>query len=301
MTDAVVHATGYRPYDGRRSGVLGAMRSVAATTLRHALGIGRPARAKVFPVLAIVIAYVPTLVFIGVAVLGNRLEREGVPGRMMTGYFIPSYAGNYLQIVLAIIVLSAFVAPEVLCPDRRTGMLGLYLAAPLDRLTYLLAKGAAVAAMISVVTLGPPLLLLGGYASQGYGPVGVDGWLSTIGRIVAAGLVIAAVYTSVSLAVSSLTSRTAAASAAFLALLVGVSGVITFAIVSGGASPRWGLLNLATLPYEATFRIFGEPSQVVLGPHEELPAVEVALATGAWIVGALAVVGIAYRRIEGAR
>ena len=298
---AVLHSTGYRPHDGPRTGVAGAMRSVTAVTLRHAMGIGRPARAKVFPILAIVVAYVPTLVFIGVAVLGNRLEREGAPGRAMADAFIPSYAGNYLQIVLAILVLAAFVAPEVLCPDRRTGMLGLYLAAPLNRTTYLLSKGAAVAAMLSVVTVGPPLLLLAGYASQGYGPVGLDGWLATVGRILAAGAVIAAVQTSVSLAVSSLTTRTAAASAGFLGLLVGVSGLVGFAVVSGGASPRWNLANLATLPYEATFRIFGEPSPLVVVPYEELPAMEVAAATAAWIVVSLLVVAVAYRRVEAAR
>ena len=36
----------------------------------------------------------------------------------------------------------AFVAPEALCTDRRTGMLGLYLASPLTRDSYLVAKVA---------------------------------------------------------------------------------------------------------------------------------------------------------------
>ena len=40
----------------------------------------------------------------------------------------------------AVLVFVAFVAPEVLCPDRRTGMLGLYLASPLTRDTYLVGK-----------------------------------------------------------------------------------------------------------------------------------------------------------------
>ena len=63
-------------------------------------------------------------------------------------------------------------APEVLCPDRRTGMLGLYLASPLTRDTYLLAKAAAVAGAARLVTLGPPLLLLVAFILQGLGPDG---------------------------------------------------------------------------------------------------------------------------------
>ena len=32
-----------------------------------------------------------------------------------------------------VLVFTAFVAPEILCTDRRSGMLGLYLASPLRR------------------------------------------------------------------------------------------------------------------------------------------------------------------------
>ena len=48
----------------------------------------------------------------------------------------------------------------MLCTDRRTGLLGLYFASPLDRNTYLVSKAAAVAAVLSIVTTGPLLLMI---------------------------------------------------------------------------------------------------------------------------------------------
>ena len=73
---------------------------------------------------------------------------------------LPSYSDYYGYVTAAIVVFTAFVAPELLCSDRRDRMLGLYLASPLTRDTYLLAKAAAVMAVLGLVTLGPPLFML---------------------------------------------------------------------------------------------------------------------------------------------
>ena len=75
----------------------------------------------------------PALVFIGVAALvdDERVRRN----------VIPTYGEYYGFIVSALIVFAAFVAPEALCPDRRTGLLGLYLASPLTRTSYLAVEG----------------------------------------------------------------------------------------------------------------------------------------------------------------
>ena len=289
---------GYRRYEGARGGVRSAMRTVTALTLQRALGLKRPARAKVFPALAIVLAYLPTAVYVGVTVIGNRLERQGAPGEMIVEQLIPSYASNYGQIVLAIIVIASFVAPEVLCPDRRTGMLGLYLASPLSRASYLLAKGLAVLIVVGMVTIGPPLLLLIGYSTQGYGPDGLAGWFATFGRILGAGLAVSLLYTVLSLAISSITSRKAAASAAFLAVLIGTSGLVGYLVVDAGQSANLGMVNLGTLPYEAVFRIFGEPSELTFNGRPELSTVSVFAAYAAWVIAGLLVITWRYRRLE---
>jgi ABC-2 type transport system permease protein len=291
---------GYRPYDGPRGGRAHAVRSVTRTTLWRALGIHRPARAKVFPVIAILLAYVPTAVYVGVAVIGNHLQRQGGPGRAFAGAFIPTYASNEVQVVLAVLVVACFVAPEVLCPDRRNGMLGLYLASPLDRFTYLWAKAQAILIVVAVVTIGPSLILLVGYTTQGYGPSDPAEWFATFGRIIAAGLVVSLLYTVISLAISSITSRKAVASAAFLAIVVGSSALATYLVQSGGQSPYLALANLASLPYEAVFRIFDEPSQLT-GGFWQLTNTAIFVGYAAWLVGGLAVIVWRYRRIEVSR
>lgn len=289
---------GYRRYDGPRRGSSGAARSVIGHTIQRCLGLHRPARAKVFPILTVVLAYVPTIIYVGITVLGNRLEKQGAPGRAMVRQFIPTYASNYLQVVLAIVLFAAFVAPEVLCPDRRTGMLGLYLAAPLTRTRYLLAKATAVLAMVSIVTVGPPVILLIGYATQGFGPRGIAAWIATVGRILGAGLTVSLLYTTVSLAISSVTSRKAAASAAFLAAIVGLPALLTYLVIVGAQSTLWRLGDLFTLPYEAVFRIFAEPSPFVVGGEGELSATLVWVAYAVWMAASVSVIAVSYRRIE---
>ena len=68
-----IHDRGYRKYEGARSGVAGAVRSLTWQTIRSILGLGRPARHKVFPVIMVVVAVVPAVVFVGFAILARDL------------------------------------------------------------------------------------------------------------------------------------------------------------------------------------------------------------------------------------
>ena len=97
---------------------------MASHAIQRVLGIKRPAWAKVLPVVAIAIAYIPAIVFVGIVAL--------TPDDPTVQQHIPTYGQYYAYIISAIALFVAIVAPEVLCPDRRTGMLGLYLASPLS-------------------------------------------------------------------------------------------------------------------------------------------------------------------------
>src|SRR5262249_32654689 len=149
-----------------------------------------------------------------------------------------------------LIVFASFVAPEALCPDRRTGMLGMYLAAPLTRTSYVASKIAAVLGLLTLATLGPPLLMVVAFVLQNQGPDGPLGVLELLARVVVSGLLVAAVYTAVSLGISSLTDRRAIASAGTLLTIVG-TGAVTGVLVNGVGLPEWiFVFDLTGAPFE---------------------------------------------------
>ena len=280
---------GYRRYDGVRTGSRGAMRSVAVHTMQRALGLRRAGRYKLLPVIAAVLAYVPAIVYAGLAAI--------LPASFfLDQQILPTYAEYYFFITAAIVVFTAFVAPEVLCTDRRTGMLGLYLASPLTRLTYLLSKAAAVMGTLAIVTLGPPLFLLIAYVLEGSGPDGPADVALFVLRIVAAGALLSAFFGSLSMAVSSITDRKAAASAAIVIVLL-LSAVVTTSLVAQADASRYLLLaNLFGLPFEAVIRIFGETTQDIY--YTQLDSTPVVAAAVGWSVLFTAVVGLRYRALE---
>jgi len=286
--DAQIVERGFQRYEGRRSGVAGAIRSVSWESIRSTLGLGRPARTKIFPVIAVVIAYLPAVVFVGIAVL--------IPGDILEPEEVADYPGYYGFIILAIVLFSALVAPEVLVSDRRNGMLAMYLSTPLDRGTYLTAKAIAVISTLGLVTLGPPVLLLIGYTVEGAGPDGIDGWLLTLFRISLSGVAISAALAAVSMAASSLTDRRAFA-AIGIVLLVLASPILAAALVDGAElSPSWRLIDISSVPFELVFRIFDQP-----GNFPELSTWSVLLSNAVWTLGGIAVVWWRYSKLVIAR
>ena len=248
MTEARIHDRGYLAYDGPRHGPGRAMMNLSIHTMQRVLGLKRSNWQKVLPALALLIAFIPAIVFIGIAAFLPRGDELG----------LDSTADYYGIITGALFLFTAFVAPEAVCTDRRSGMLGLYLASPLNRDTYLMAKFAAVAAVLSTMTLGPPLLMLIAYTLADAGPDGAIGWLTELGRILASGAALAIFWTALSLALSSLTSRRALASVGIFVGLLASSSVGDGLAEGAELGDSYALFNLVGLSFEAAHRIFGE-------------------------------------------
>jgi len=245
-----IHEGGYRKYEGERLGPSSAIASVVRQTVQRVMGQRRPARAKALPYLSVLIAYLPAMVFVGVVAL--------IP-RQVNDSFLPAYHDYYGFIAAAIVLFVVFTGPEALCPDRRSKVLSLYLAAPLTRTTYLFAKAVAVASVLTLVTLGPPLLLLIGRVAQGDGPDGLLGFLSVFARITAAGVTMALFYTGISMGISSLTDRRAFAAGGTLLAIIGSTTVAATFVANFQLSEAFLLLNLNIPANEMVQRIYGQP------------------------------------------
>ena len=282
-----IYDSGYRRYDGPRLGAGHATRSLAAHTLQRIFGLHRPARTKVLPFLITIIAYLPPAVFVGLAAfLPNQLTRGN----------LPKYGDIYGFISAVILLFAMFVAPEALCPDRRSGVLSLYLAAPLTRARYLFAKAAAIATALLFVTLGPPLLLLIGLSLQSAGPHGVGGFALTLLRILLAGIAMTAFFTSLSLAVSSLTERRAVAAAGTF-IFVQATSAVSAVLVFGLNLPNWLLgFSLGRAPFDLARQIHGEP--LAIDQEFRVSIVTLIIACVAWTAAGFAVSWKRYRDLQ---
>jgi ABC-2 type transport system permease protein len=290
--DARIYDVGYRSYDGPRNAPVWAVVTVWRHTVQRVLGLRRSARHKVLPGLALVIAFVPALVFVGIAAF--------LPVDPILKDILPSYGEYVSTIATALVLFASFVAPEALCTDRRSGMLDLYLAGPLDVPRYLAAKWGAVLAVMLTMTIGPQLFILVAFTVEGAGPSLGDTPL-LVARIVASGVGVALFYAAVSMGIASLTTRKAVAGVATVLLLLVSSIGVSAAVESGGAPDELALLTPAVAE-EYAWRVFDD----VRGPLDvdqpiERVSTELVLAgLAGWILLGAAVCWLSYRR-QGAR
>ena len=125
--EGTVFDIGYQRYEGPREGRNRARISVYKDGLKISLGIGRGPRAKILPWLFIV-----TLMLIGAgmafaAITINRLAGDGTAESVG----LPSHSDYYGIASIIMFIFAAVSAPELLCPDRRDGVINLYLVRPL--------------------------------------------------------------------------------------------------------------------------------------------------------------------------
>jgi ABC-2 type transport system permease protein len=287
--DARLFDLGYRSYDGPREAPARAILTLAVFTAMRVLGLGRGARHKVLPSITLAIAYLPALTSVMFSAILDDLAVDD----------LISY-GEYTFIIgSALALFAALVAPEALCPDRRSGMLGLYLAGPLDRNRYLVAKGAGVLAVMLLITVGPLLFMLLANTLAGFGPSAGE-TPKLLLQILAAGTATALLYASLSMAVSSFTTRRAAAAVGVVLTVVLPVTVVRTAIDSAGAPEELDLFSFAFVASELAYRIFGEEANDG-EPIEMLSTLVVTGGLAAAILAGAFVCWLRYRRIEAFR
>jgi ABC-2 type transport system permease protein len=280
---------GYRGYDGPRERPERAILTLAQFTARRVLGLGRGGRHKVLPALTLAIAFFPALLSVAFSVI-----LEGLAVDDLISY------GEYMFIIAtALTLFAALVAPEALAPDRRSGLLGLYLAGPLDRTRYVVAKGLAVFGVMLLITVGPLLFMLLAFTLAGFGP-SLGETPELLLQIAAAGIATALLYASLSLAVSSFTARRAAAAVGVVLLLIVPASVIRPAIESADAPAELDLLSSPFVAFELAHRIFGEPADSA-DPITELSTWLLVGGLGATVLAGALVFWLRYRRLESFR
>ena len=198
---SVIHDLGYRRYDGPRLGRAQIVRALAWHSFRAAFGLGRGAKAKIVPLVALVALCLPAVVNAFAMSRGNA---------QLVYYDI--YTPALRDIVMTIFV--AVQAPELMSRDLRSRVLPLYFARPIKTIDYPLAKYLAFTGACLVMLEVPLLLLYGGSIANVHGGAAV--WAQTRALIpgLLVGLMWAVVLAAISLFLASLTGRRAFATGA---------------------------------------------------------------------------------------
>lgn len=263
---------GYQSYTGPREGRNRARLAVFKDGVRTALGLGRGARAKILPWLFIAILAMIALIMAMVIGAVNRLGGAGAADQAN----LPSHSDYYGIASIVFFVFAAVVAPELLCRDRREGVINLYLVRPLTGSDYIAARWAAFLTVMVAAAWLPQLILLAGLSMSDPAPVVYlrTHWLD-IPRFLASGVAITAYTTTLALLTASFTNRRAYASVFLVGLFIITTPFTTgLAMEIGGSAGRWiSMFNLTNIPVHVNDVIFGEVSVITQGaPAGEFPA-----------------------------
>ena len=239
---SVIHDIGYQRYTGPRLGRGAVLGAIYVHGLRAAYGLGRSAKAKIFPWL---VAGITVLVAVILAAV-----------RSQTGVV----ALNYVQFADAmswlVILFAAIVAPELVSRDLRAGVLPLYFSRPLRAGDYIGAKFAALVTAVWLLLGVPQLIMFLGAAFTT--KTGMSGVWSELGDLLpgwAYSLLWALLFAAISLLIASLTGKRAFAAGGIVAVflmttpVVGVLSILpshTAQQLAGLASPMTLISGVGT-------------------------------------------------------
>ncbi|MCB5912062.1 ABC transporter permease [Streptomyces pinistramenti] len=234
----VIHNIGYRHYDGPRLGRAYARRSLFSQSLRGAYGLGRSAKSKVLPMLLFAVMCLPAAIMVAVTVVTKA-------GSLPVGY--TRYA-IYVQAVIGLYLASQ--APQSVSRDLRFKSVPLYFSRPIERADYVVAKFAAMASALFLLT-GAPLVIL--YVGALLAKLDFLDQTKGLAQGLVSIALLSLLFAGIGLVVSALTPRRGFGVAAVIAVLTipygAVSAVQGIAFVQGNeAAAGWlGLFSPTTL------------------------------------------------------
>jgi ABC-2 type transport system permease protein len=297
-TSGTVFDIGYQRYTDKREGRGRSRRAVFKDGLRISLGLGRGGRAKILPWFFIAVLAIIGLVFAIVAGAADRLGGPGTAERID----LPSHSDYYGIASIILFVFAAVVAPELLCRDRRDGVINLYLVRPLTGSDYIAARWAAFLTVTLAAAWLPQIILFLGLA--GGDPVPMTylqkHWLD-IPRFLAAGAAMAVYATTLAMLAASFTTRRAYASVFLVGLFV-ITTPFTIGLASeiGGKAGQWiSMFNLTNIPVHVNDVIFGDVSEVTEdAPARALGSTILVVWYFVWTIVPAAVLWWRYRRMS---
>ncbi len=233
---SVIHDIGYQRYTGPRLGRAAVFGALYVHGIRAAYGLGRSAKAKIFPWLVFGIVSLVAVILAAV--------------RAQIGSLPLTYIQFANTMSWLIIFFVAIVAPELVSRDMKAGVLPLYFSRPLRAADYVGAKVAAMVTAVWALLAGPQLILfLGGAFTTKTGMSGVWDELGDLLPAWAYSLLWALVFTGIGLLVASLTGKRAFAAGGIVAVFLmttPVVGVLSI-LPSSTAQDLAGLASPMTL------------------------------------------------------
>lgn len=288
MPDDVIHDIGYRHYDGPRLGRGYVLRSLIEHGPRTAFGLGRTAKAKIFP------WFVVGVVGVTAAVLGVVRSQVGPEIDEVIG----GYVGFVDTMSWLVIFFVAVAAPELVSRDLRGGVLPLYTSRPLRPADYPLAKLAALTAAVWLLLGAPQLLMFAIVAVSADGPsaIGPEA-LDAAGGLMYA-VAWAAVFAALGLLLASLSGRRAFAAGGIVAVFLLPTPVVAILALlpSATLNALAGLISPVTLVQGVRLWVAGAaPNEQGLSVGEFGPLYGVVAAL--LVAGCVALLLARYRKV----
>jgi ABC-2 type transport system permease protein len=288
---------GYQRYTGKREGRQRARTAIFKDGLRAAFGLGRGGRAKVLPFFFIGVL---TAIALVMALIAGAAERIGGPGTAEKAH-LPTHADYYGIASIIMFVFAALVGPELLCRDRRDGVINLYLVRPLTGSDYIISRWTAFLAVMTAAAWLPQVILFLGLSMGDPKPMEYLGhhW-QDVPKFLLAGFGMAAYATTLALLTASFTTRRAYASVFLVGLfIITVPFTVGLASEIGGKAGQWiSMFNLTNIPVHVNDLIFGHVSEVTRdAPARKLAAWVRVAWYFAWTIVPGAVLRSRYRRL----